>query len=96
MYAYTDGKRLYRQIAGPPVSDLIELVQLYSEDGLEEAGHLMVTLEERLDSHCEIVIMVMKCMSLCAPWQKVPVLQKHLYDCTRKWSWKKENNICFV
>ena len=50
-------------------TELFKLEQLYLEDGLEMEGHSAITLRE--DSAPSILthIMVLKYMSLCAPWQ---------------------------
>ena len=76
-------------------TELFGSVEWYSKYGLEMAGHLMKTLEERLHSD-SLVISWSSNVCLCVQLEKYMYYRRQSYGCIIKQSWKKEHNICSV
>ena len=70
-------------------------MDLYSGDGLEMSGLLVVTWEGRectvnVDSYFGLV------MYLLAIWHSISTTWGYSDDRTKKWPQKKENDTCFI
>ena len=65
-----------------PGTELFDLLELCLGDGLEKQEHMAVIFRR----DCTVMIIVLKCLSLCVFWQSTCRIGGMIMICLEKWS----------